>query len=39
MSTILIFAGKWNKSYRVLRHGHRFGLLDSVRYGLWLARG
>jgi hypothetical protein len=39
MSMILIFTGKWKKWYRVLRYGHRFGLLDSVRYGLWLARG
>ena len=39
MSMILIFTGKWNRWYRVLRHGHRFGLLDAVRYGLWLARG
>lgn len=39
MSSILIFTGTWDKWYRVLRYGHRFGLLDSVRYGLWLARG
>jgi hypothetical protein len=39
MSMILIFTGKWNRCYRVLRYGHGFGLLDSVRYGLWLARG
>ena len=39
MSMILIFTGKWNRCYRVLRHGHGFGLFDSVRYGLWLARG
>ena len=39
MSMILIFTGKWNRWYRVLRHGHGFGLFDSVRYGLWLARG
>jgi len=39
MSMILIFTGKWNRWYRVLRYGHGFGLLDSVRYGLWLARG
>ena len=39
MSFILIFAFKWNKSYRVLRHGKGFGLFDSVRYGLWLALG
>ena len=39
MSMILIFTGKWNRWYRVLRYGHGFGLLDSVLYGLWLARG
>jgi hypothetical protein len=39
MSLILIFALKWNKLYRVLRHGKGFGLFDSVRYGLWLAGG
>ena len=39
MSGILIFVGKWNKWYRALRHGHDFGLVDSVRLGLWLARG
>lgn len=39
MSLILIFTSKWNKAYRVLRYGHGFGLFDSVRHGLWLARG
>ena len=39
MSMILIFTGKWNRWYRVLRYGKGFGLFDSVRYGLWLARG
>ena len=39
MSMILIFTGKWNEWYRVLRCSNRFGLFDSVRYGLWLARG
>jgi hypothetical protein len=39
MSLIQIFALKWNKAYRVLRYGNGFGLFDSVRYGLWLARG
>jgi hypothetical protein len=37
MSTVFMFLRKWNKWYRVLRYGRRFGLLDSVRYGLWLA--
>jgi len=36
---ILIFTGKWNRWYRVLGHSKGFGLCDSVRYGLWLARG
>jgi hypothetical protein len=39
MSSILIFTLKWNKAYRVLRYGNGFGLFDSVRHGLWLARG
>jgi hypothetical protein len=29
----------WRKWYCVLRHSKGFGLLDSVRFGLWLARG
>jgi hypothetical protein len=39
MSLILNSARKWNMWYRVLRYGKRFGLFDSVRHGLWLARG
>ena len=39
MSGILIRVRKWKAWYRVLRHGHDFGLVDSVRLGLWLARG
>jgi hypothetical protein len=39
MSMVLIFAVKWNRWYRVLRYGKAFGLFDSLRYGLWLARG
>jgi hypothetical protein len=39
MSMILIFARKWNRWYRVLRYRTGFGRFDSVRYGLWLARG
>jgi hypothetical protein len=35
---ILIFTGRWNRWYRVLRSGKGFGMLDSVRYGLWLAQ-
>jgi hypothetical protein len=38
MALILSFGRKWNRWYRVLRHRNGFGLLDSVRYGLWLAR-
>jgi hypothetical protein len=38
MALILSFARRWNKWYRVLRYRKGFGLLDSVRYGLWLAR-
>jgi hypothetical protein len=38
ISLIVIFVRRWNKWYRVLRHRKGFGLLDSVRYGLWLAR-
>ena len=36
---ILILVSKWNAWYRVLRYSKGFGLLDSLRYGLWLARG
>jgi hypothetical protein len=39
MPMILILAGKWTRWYRVLRYSKGFGLFDSVRYGLWLARG
>lgn len=39
MSEILIFLRKWNASYRVLRYRNGFSLVDSVRWGLWLARG
>jgi len=37
MSLVLIFLRKWNKWYCVLRYRKGFGLLDSVRYGFWLA--
>jgi len=37
MSLVFIFLRRWNKWYRVLRYRKGFGLLDSVRYGLWLA--
>jgi len=39
MSLIPIFTPKWNKCYRILRYSKGFGLFDSLRYGLWLARG
>ncbi len=39
MSKVLIFTADWNKWYRVLRHHKGFGVLDSMRFGLWLARG
>ena len=38
MVLVLIFLRKWNKWYCVLRYRKGFGLLDSVRYGLWLAQ-
>lgn len=37
MSPVLLFIREWNKWYRVLRNRKGFGLLDSVRYGVWLA--
>jgi hypothetical protein len=39
MFSILSFVRKWKQWYRVLRYGKGFGRFDSVRYGLWLARG
>jgi hypothetical protein len=39
MSLILVFARKWVEWYRVLRYSKAFGFADSIRYGLWLARG
>jgi hypothetical protein len=39
MSTILIFARMWRAWYRVLRHGTGLSRVNSVRFGLWLARG
>jgi hypothetical protein len=37
--SIFMFARKWNEWYRVLRNGKGFGPFESMRYGLWLARG
>jgi len=39
MSTVLIFMADWRKWQRVMRRHKGFGLFDSVRFGLWLARG
>jgi hypothetical protein len=39
MSPVLSFNAKWRKWYRVLRCRKGFGLIDSVRFSLWLARG
>lgn len=39
MSTALIFMANWRKWQRVLRCRKGFGLIDSVRFGLWLAHG
>jgi hypothetical protein len=38
MAQILSFVRKWHEWFRVLRYRKGFGLFDSVRYGLWLAR-
>ncbi len=38
MSSLLVLRRKWIAWYRVLRYGKGFGFVDSVRYGLWLAR-
>ena len=39
VSSIRIFTASWKKWFCVLRHRKGFGLFDSVRFGLWLARG
>lgn len=39
MTLILRFAGNWVRWYRVLRYAKAFSLFESMRYGLWLARG
>jgi hypothetical protein len=38
MSAVLNFTATWKKWYSVLRYRKGFGLLDSLRFGLWLAR-
>jgi hypothetical protein len=30
---------RWATWYRVLHYRNGFGFVESVRYGLWLARG
>jgi hypothetical protein len=39
MSVTIIFFRKWVRWYRVLRYGKEFSFVDSIRHGLWLARG
>jgi len=39
MPTALIFMTNWRRWQHVLRCRKGFGLIDSVRFGLWLARG
>jgi len=39
MSTALIFMTNWKRWQHVLRCRKGFALIDSVRFGLWLARG
>jgi len=38
MSINLSLLRKWNGWYDVLRHRNGFSFVESVRYGLWLAR-
>jgi hypothetical protein len=38
MPMTLMFVRKWVRWSRVLRYGKAFGFVDSMRYGLWLAR-
>jgi hypothetical protein len=38
MSITLTLLRKWNAWYRVLRYRNGFSFVESVRYGLWLAR-
>ena len=38
MSMTLARLRKWNAWYRVLRYHNGFSFVESVRYGLWLAR-
>jgi len=36
--SIVRLAPKWIASYRILRERNGFGVLESVRLGLWLAQ-
>lgn len=38
MSLTLMFIHKWIRWYRVLRYAKAFSFVDSMRFGLWLAR-
>jgi len=37
MSLVLVFIHNWLELFRVLHYCNRFGMLDSVNYGFWLA--
>jgi hypothetical protein len=37
MSVVLVLIHNWHEAFRVLHYRNRFGILDSMRYGLWLA--
>jgi hypothetical protein len=37
MSLVLVFIRNRHASFRVLRYRNGFGILDSVRYGFWMA--
>jgi hypothetical protein len=39
MSRTINLLRNWNACYRVLRYRNGFNFAESVRYGLWLARG
>jgi hypothetical protein len=38
MSITLTLLRKWNAWYRVMRYRNAYSFVESVRYGLWLAR-
>jgi hypothetical protein len=38
MSITLTLIRKWTAWYRMLRYCNGFSIVESVRYGLWLAR-